>query len=299
MVRNLLKRKIASGWMLETSTMYGAGEGSVAEGTHAYAKKLGKTRGALALLFDHRQASEKWDLAKRKERLAALAEAYGPAAEWMNLEAIADSYDDPQTNRAEWVRYWLNQPVPMIAPPDVIMPQWPGCAAPEIPMPEGVTIGLGGSLDGLHANIGAAGMTDDGHLIVGAAMDPRPGVRWVIEESARIQSERGCDIVIDRKGPLEHLIPDLEEAGVRLTLLDMTDWCDASEKFWQMVKDGKDGALRHANHPALNAQVKAAKWRAIGNRRAFERKVDDSSLLEGCALAAYQAQLAPSGFNIW
>jgi hypothetical protein len=39
MVRNLLKRKVASGWMLETSTMYAEGENSVAEGTHAYAKR--------------------------------------------------------------------------------------------------------------------------------------------------------------------------------------------------------------------------------------------------------------------
>jgi hypothetical protein len=39
MTRNLLKRKIASGWMLETSTMYAEGENSVAEGTHAYAKR--------------------------------------------------------------------------------------------------------------------------------------------------------------------------------------------------------------------------------------------------------------------
>lgn len=63
MVRNLLKRKAASGWMLETSTMYGEGEGSVAEGTHAYAKGLaGDAKRAGALLFDHRQASMDWDL---------------------------------------------------------------------------------------------------------------------------------------------------------------------------------------------------------------------------------------------
>ena len=98
MTRNLLKRKLASGWMLETSTMYGEGEESVAEGTHAYAMKH-KRDGTL--LFDHRQASEKWDLTKRGERMKALREAYGPAAAWMNLDAICDSWDDPQVSEAD------------------------------------------------------------------------------------------------------------------------------------------------------------------------------------------------------
>jgi hypothetical protein len=57
MTRNLLKRKIASGWMLETSTMYAEGEGSVAEGTHAYAKLAWPVAQDRSLLFDHRQAS--------------------------------------------------------------------------------------------------------------------------------------------------------------------------------------------------------------------------------------------------
>jgi phage terminase large subunit-like protein len=112
MARNLLKRKVASGWMLETSTMYAKDEGSVAEGTHAYAQSIreGRTRDR-TLLFDHRQASDKWQLAKRVERMKALREAYGPAAEWMNLAEICDSWDDPQVSEAEFRRYWLNQPV--------------------------------------------------------------------------------------------------------------------------------------------------------------------------------------------
>jgi hypothetical protein len=134
MTRNLLKRKLASGWMLETSTMYASGEDSVAEGTHAYAKsvKEGRERDR-TLLFDHRQAAETWNLDNRRERIAALCEAYGPAAEWMNLEAIADSWDDPQVSDAEFKRFWLNQPVPLIPPEESIVPMdaWAACLAPR------------------------------------------------------------------------------------------------------------------------------------------------------------------------
>ena len=73
MVRNLLKRKVASGWMLETSTMYAEGENSVAEGTHTYAKSLAEAgRNDGKLLFDHRQAADHWNLSDRAERLKAL-----------------------------------------------------------------------------------------------------------------------------------------------------------------------------------------------------------------------------------
>ena len=43
-LRNLLKRKIASGWMLETTTMFAPGEGSVAEGTFEFARAIAEGR---------------------------------------------------------------------------------------------------------------------------------------------------------------------------------------------------------------------------------------------------------------
>lgn len=112
MTNNLLKRKIASGWMLETSTMYALGENSVAEGTHSYAQSVreGRTRDQ-SLLFDHKQASESWDLTVKAQRVKALREAYGPAASWMDIDALAQTWNDPQKSEASFRRYWLNQPV--------------------------------------------------------------------------------------------------------------------------------------------------------------------------------------------
>lgn len=111
-IRNLLKRKIAEGWALETTTMFAPGEGSVAEGTFEYARAVaeGRAKDDL-LLFDHREASAKWRVTNRQDRVGGLREVYGPAAAWMDLPAIAASYDDPQTSDAQWQRYWFNRPV--------------------------------------------------------------------------------------------------------------------------------------------------------------------------------------------
>lgn len=166
-LRNLLKRKIASGWALETTTMYAPGEGSVAEGTHAYAKAVAEGRVAdIGLVFDHRQASAKWDVTNAKHRLAGLQEVYGPAADWMDLKSIADSFDDPQTRPAEWERYWFNRPVSLQGQ---WLPQvaWDECFNPR-PIPDGarVVLGLDGSFNGDSTALAAVEVAEFPHVTV-------------------------------------------------------------------------------------------------------------------------------------
>jgi hypothetical protein len=106
--RNLGKRKLSDGWALETSTMYGLGEGSVAESTHEYAR-MGRDSG---LLFDHREAPAGVDLEDDEQILGALRFVYGAAAEWMDLQGLIDrEFHDPAKSEADNRRYWFNQPV--------------------------------------------------------------------------------------------------------------------------------------------------------------------------------------------
>lgn len=109
--RNLVKRKMAEPWALDTSTMYAVGENSVAEATHEYATsvKLGKVRDG-GLLFDHRQAPHVEDLQDDAQLLPALRYVYGDAAGWMDLERIASDIRAPDTDPADARRYFLNQP---------------------------------------------------------------------------------------------------------------------------------------------------------------------------------------------
>ena len=181
-LRNLLKRKVAAGWAFETTTMYAPGEGSVAEGTHEYAKAVAEGRvGDAGLFFDHRQASPKWDATKKRDRMAGLDEVYGPAAAWLDLASIADSYDDPQTSPAEWERYWFNRPVSLQGQ---WLPQaaWDECqVAREIPDGERVVLALDGSYSRDATAIAAVSVTQFPHLQLAGIWERPPGeTEWTV-----------------------------------------------------------------------------------------------------------------------
>ena len=90
--------------------------------------------GSLVTIYqDGRIKSAIWDETKLGSRhpyrkvVKALREAYGPAVDWMDLDAIADYWDDPQVSEAAFRRYFLNQPVAMVEKPTSILPRWGGC----------------------------------------------------------------------------------------------------------------------------------------------------------------------------
>ena len=178
--RNLLKRKVASGWLFETSTMYAPGETSVAEMTHEYAKGVVEKRVADAgLLFDHKQADPKFDATKPRDRINGLRQVYGPASDWMDTQAIADSYDDPQVTSAEWERYWFNRPVSLQGQ---WLPQvaWDECHVSRI-IPDGadVVLSLDGSFSGDSTALIAVELSDFPHIVVAGHWEQPPGsVGW-------------------------------------------------------------------------------------------------------------------------
>jgi hypothetical protein len=296
MTRNLLKRKLASGWMIETSTMYGEGEESVAEGTHAYAKAVAAGRKKdRTLLFDHRQASEKWDLDKRGDRLKALREAYGPASEWMNLEAIADSWDDPQVSEADFRRYWLNQPVPTDEPTPSALAGW-RTRTTEANPPRPDAIGVAVSVDRAWGSIGTGGYLD-GVLTLGT-VDRRHGVAWLTDELLRIQREYNLPVAVDERGPAASLIETWEAAGVHVTRVGPTEYADACARLFDHIQSG---SVWFIAHPDLDAAIEGARWKEIGDRRVFGRRksVADISMLEAVTLAGFAVETASAGFNVW
>lgn len=150
--RNLTKRKIAEPWSLEVGTMYAPGERSVAESTHMTALAL--EREALerpevllerGLLFDHRQGPEpgaEFDWDDDKALMAALREAYGEAAEWIDLRRILEDARDPETERLDVVRYFLNRPA--VRGRAWITPaEFDGCKIAGAGIPDGDAVALG------------------------------------------------------------------------------------------------------------------------------------------------------------
>lgn len=303
MVRNLLKRKVASGWMLETSTMYADGEKSVAEGTHAYAKALIKAgRDDGRLLFDHRQASEHWDLENRRERISALKEAYGPAAAWMDLEAIADYWDDPQASHAEFRRFFLNQPVPTEEPVQLIpeLPAWPDRVIERTKPPALGAIGIAVSRDLSWSAICSAGQWPDErvHLGIGQSAEGRVdhdrGTAWLVARAKYLQDTYRCVVALDEKCPDQNLATRLRDAGVDVTELDTADMLDGTSG---LINDVAEGKVTHFGEDDFTEARAVLVRRDVNDRPLWGRKqsTGDITPIEAATVARKALLDGPGG----
>lgn len=110
MQANLVKRKLADPWSLETTTAFAPGEGSVAEHTWEYAQAVEEGRQKdSSLFFFHRQAADSHDLSTQEGVRAAVIEASGPAAAWSDIDGIVDLWRDPTTDPAYVERVYANR----------------------------------------------------------------------------------------------------------------------------------------------------------------------------------------------
>lgn len=184
MLANIPKRKMSDAWSLETTTAPAPGEGSVAEDTMDYARKVseGKTSDS-RLFFFHRQASETHDLSTREGIKAAVLEASGPVAEWSDIDGIVDQWSDPTADRAYLQRVWLNQ---LVRASDRAFDgeRWRELAQPDYVVPDGEIITLG--FDGARYNDATALIgchIRSGHLFtVGIWERPLNVENWEVPE---------------------------------------------------------------------------------------------------------------------
>lgn len=287
-LRNLLKRKVAAGWAFETTTMFAPGEGSVAEGSMEYYKAVIEGRVADGgLMFDHRQAAPKWDATKARDRLNGLHEVYGPAAEWLDLKSIADSYDDPQTSAAEWERYWFNRPVSLQGQ---WLPQvaWDECqAVREIPDGERVVLALDGSYSRDATAIAAVSVTQFPHLQLAGVWERPPGeTDWTVpildvEEAIRTACLRWQVVEITADPHLwSRSLEVLAAEGLPVTEFPQSAarMTPATQRFTTMVLERQ---MTHSGDPVLTRHVSNAvmKSDARGVRiyketRSSPRKID-------------------------
>jgi len=108
---NLGKREgDAEPWSLETTTMYGPGEESIAEETYEYADLIEEGRARRPrLLFDHRFALISDEDFRDEEKLAAaFVEAYGDAIAWNPVEGLISRAYDPRRPLQRTRRMRLN-----------------------------------------------------------------------------------------------------------------------------------------------------------------------------------------------
>lgn len=178
--------------------------------------------------------------------------------------------------------------------------KWEACAPPEyVGRPEGVplgAIGVAASMDLTHGAIAAA--ANDGEVIHLKPLQHGPGTTWVVDRVAELQKHHQVPVVIDKRGPASPLIPHLERAGVTLTVLDTGEVLDACAALLDAVREGK---VRHARYPELDAAVNGAVRRLVGDRWAWGRKLSasDISTLEAVTFAAHAAALPAQPVDVW
>lgn len=168
---------------------------------------------------------------------------------------------------------------------DPVMPNWSNCQADVEPGPV-AAIGIAVDMDRVWVSIGGCSSDDAPHL--GPRYRRRLDVDrdFIVSEAARIQSETGCVVVIDRKGPAGSLEDDLSAAGVSLTVAGLDDYVTACADLFDAV-EAKE--VTHRGYPELDAAVAAASRRKVGERWAWSRASGDITPLEAVTLAHWGA----------
>lgn len=148
----------------------------------------------------------------------------------------------------------------------------------------------------------AGGVRADGrkHVeITGDAdgLDHRPGTRWVVPRLLElIERWQPCAVMIDSRSPAASLIPELEQAGVKVTsgppdpdhLLVKATTADMVQACGGFFDAATSDLLRHLGQEQLGRALASAKRRSLGDAWAWARKSGgDISPLVAATLASH------------
>lgn len=162
--------------------------------------------------------------------------------------------------------------------------KWQDCAVEGNP-PKPEALGLAVSIDQKWTSIAAAGGRHVGSVI------RREGKKWAPAELLRMQTEYGCEVVLDGRGPAADLAQQLADMGVRYTTTTTAEYLDACARLFDDVQEKE---LEHGGYDDLNAAVGSAQKRNVGDRWAWARKTGDVSMLEAATLARW---LVTTGYD--
>ena len=281
MRRNLAKRAIADPWGAAATTMFAAGERSVAERDWDLAQA-----GTPWLLYDHREAGPDHDTTTDDGLRAAILDAAGDAT-FIDADRIARDYRrDPK----EGERYWLNRR--KAAAQKVIDPEvWNARAVPGAELVEGdlITLGFDGSV-GDDSTALIATRIDDGLQIPLGVWERPPELHdsevWEVpraEVSAAIATAfelyRVLRVYADPPYWTDELSSWRSEYGDRVVL---PFWTNRDKAMGYAVHRWHtaitvDRALTHAADPVLDAHVRNSCRRLTRVRLVAENADDDGS----------------------
>jgi hypothetical protein len=169
-----------------------------------------------------------------------------------------------------------------------ILPGWLGLAV-DHPGSEVSAIGLAVSIDGDFGSIAQADVYGDDLLNLDA-QERGAGSAWLVAEAKRIQDEHDCAVAVDEKCPDATLIPALEAAGVRVTVMKLADYIEAWSDLVNRVREGR---VTHQAASDLDNAVAAASLRSVGDGRKLpgrKASAGDIDMLEAAVAALWGAR---------
>lgn len=121
-------------------------------------------------------------------------------------------------------------------------------------------------------------------------VEHRPGTGWMVERAVQLRERNPRAVfVVDPRSPAGHLIEPLEDEGVAVRTTSAADVAHAFGAFVTAIT-GETPTLRHYGQPELDAAVKAAGTRPLGDGRMWTRQgAVDISPLTAATLAAWAA----------
>lgn len=161
-----------------------------------------------------------------------------------------------------------------------IFPTWPDLVrASKDPVPKVEALGIMADAARTWLSLGSYG---GGHLGAVLRMPFVAGQAEFVKEVARIAKERGVPVVVQEKTGAALLAPKLEAAGATVHVVPFASMVRGVDLLAEAVATR---AASHGDYDALNAAVRVAEWKLVGDQRVFDHKAGDVSMLEAVALA--------------
>lgn len=179
--RNLAKRDAAQPWSFEPTTMYEPGRGSIAELAHEEAREIMVgTAKASRLLFNHRYAALDTNQDDDVSFEAGLRDAYGDAADYMDIRGIIDRRRSKRASPAYTAQFFLNQAT-QSGGKAIDITKWQANKREGVVIPHGspITLGFDGS------------RTDDSTAL--KATDLRTGFQWTMGLWEKPENPKAAD----------------------------------------------------------------------------------------------------------
>mgnify|MGYP002347798085 CR=1 FL=1 len=194
----------------------------------------------------------------------------------ISIERLRENLTDDDAWRREGLGIWDEFESAQIFPAWSLLPN-----PEEPPAPE--ALGIMADAERTWLSLGSYG---GGHM--GAVMRAPfiSGRATFVAEVARIAKERGLPVVMQEKTGAALLAPQLEAAGVTVHVVPFASMVRGVDLLETAVANG---TATHGDYDALNAAVRVATWKFVGDQRVFDHKAGDVSMLEAVALAWHLA----------